>query len=180
MNKRIIFEQADDLVSQVDVLVETYIAANQDHPDRVSSVNEMRDNWLKVIRECESYNLLHCRENEEGKAPLQKSDLFKQFCLLFETNTNVISSGRFTWHLLVIPNIYLSPGQIVCFQELMRIIEATENRSLAYEKVPLWQNSIDKIFNMRASFENVRKHLKFLICFSVKYFNSSFFLNIES
>jgi hypothetical protein len=35
MNKRIIFEQADDLVSQVDVLVETYIAANLSHPDRV-------------------------------------------------------------------------------------------------------------------------------------------------
>jgi hypothetical protein len=103
MNKRIIVEQADDLVSQVDVLVKTYITTNQDHPDRIASVNAMKEKWVKVIRECEAYNILHCRENEVDKEPLQNSDLFKMFCLLFEKREDVLVSGRFTWRLLVVP-----------------------------------------------------------------------------
>jgi hypothetical protein len=148
MNKRIIFEQADDVVSQVDVLVETYIAANQDHQDRIRSVNAIRESWLKEIRECESYNILHCRENEVDMAPLQRNDLFKKFCLLIEMQRDVLVDGRFTWRLLVIPNFYLSQGQIACFQELMRIVEYTEN-----ERVPVSRSSFEKLFvNIRSNF----------------------------
>jgi hypothetical protein len=148
MNKRTIFEQADDLVSQVDVLVETYIAANQDHHNRIESVNAMREKWIKVIRECEAFNILHCQEDEAGKEPLQKSDIFKKFCLLFENKGDVLVSGRFTWRLLVIPDTYLSPGQIMCFQELMRIIKNSQNVDQNLSTAPVWRqrSSFDRLF----------------------------------
>jgi hypothetical protein len=146
MNKRMIFEQADDVVSQVDAQVETYIAANQDYPDRIESVNEMRERWLKVIRECEAYNILNCQENEVGKEPLQKSDLFKKFCVLFEKNGDVPEHGQFTWRLLVLPNTYLSPGQVVCFQEIMKIIQSRSNHYKNHQRVPVTRNSFNRIF----------------------------------
>jgi hypothetical protein len=153
MNKRIIFEQADDLVSQVDALVETYIAANQNHFERIDSVNAMRENWLKVIRECEAYNILHCREDEAGKEPIQKSDLFKKFCVLFESHGNDEMIDCFTWRLLVIADTYLSPGQVVCF---VRIVEYTQNIYSKNWKEPLSRSSYEKIFVNMSTFQNVR------------------------
>jgi hypothetical protein len=154
MNKRTIFEQADDVVSQVDALVETYIAANQDHPDRIGSINEMREGWLKVIRECEAYNILHCRENEVGKEPLQKNDLFKKFCFLFKKHEEVLESGRFPWRLIVIPDTHLSPSEVLCFEGLMKIIEyETKKASMNIKNIPFPRSSFERLFTNLKSYD---------------------------
>jgi hypothetical protein len=54
-------------------------------------------------------------------------------------------SGRFTWHLLVLPDTYLSPGQVVCFQEMMKIIHNGEVDDKKSMSVSTSQCSFDRI-----------------------------------
>jgi hypothetical protein len=110
----------DGLRSRVDEKAELYIRDNRHNQTRVDRVNAAREKWIVEIKECLEFNIAQCAPDEEDELRLQDDlELFKKFCFIFEFYADVLSSGCFTWRF-VSTDTYLRPGQIACFEELLK------------------------------------------------------------
>jgi hypothetical protein len=114
-----IIEYFDSLVSKIDLLVELYIDDNLQNQTLVDKVNKARLEWLKEIEDCLKFNISKCTETKEDAPPIEDTELFERFCFLIEFNGDVLMSGRFTWRLIS-TDMYLRPGQIEFFQEVLK------------------------------------------------------------
>jgi hypothetical protein len=171
MNKLKIINYFDDLVSKIDRFVELYTADNQHNQAIVDATNKARREWLKEIDACLRFNISQCRENEEGKPPIEDSELFKCFCFLIELMGDVLTSGRFTWRL-VSTDMYLRPGQIEIFQEVLKFTNIDHNMEYILEllagkyepepgyrerpKPPCWEYMHELLSIMRRFFPNIK------------------------
>jgi hypothetical protein len=109
-------------------------------------VNASREAWLKEIDECETSNLDQCKNEEESEGlELNDEVLFKRFCFLVEFYGNVLMTGCFTWRLIS-TDLYLRPGQIECFQELIKITNLPVNEDKSYSEKDELTANLELIF----------------------------------
>jgi hypothetical protein len=138
MNKLQIIDYFDTLKANVDISVELYIADNRHNANLIDLVNEAREKWITEIKECLEFNISHCKEHD-----LEDEVLFKRFCFLIEFHGDAMISGRFT-RRLVSTDMFLRPGQIQCFQEMIKFIDC--DYAMEYIKVPLTSKSLQRLF----------------------------------
>jgi hypothetical protein len=109
-----------NLVSLLDYKVESYITGNRHNQALVDEANETRDTYIEEINACRSHNLSVLDKNQ-SEEPLTIEQLYPRFCFLVEHFSTQIHSGRFGWRL-VSTDKYLTPGQIECFQSILKFM----------------------------------------------------------
>jgi hypothetical protein len=122
----------DGLKNKIDLLVEIYILENQHEQVCIDEVNKAREEWIKEIDECEAHNLAELEENENKDELITDEKLFKRFCFLIHSYANFNATyftGRF-----ISTDKYLKPGQIECFQELLKFA-SSENIFFSEEQL---------------------------------------------
>jgi hypothetical protein len=118
-NRLEVSQYFEALVSELDLHVELFIKDNIHNEPHVAEINKVREAWLKEIRECEEQNLSLLLENETQLIP--NEERCKRFCFLVEVVMYTTENCPFCWRL-VSTNRYLKPGEIKCFQELLKFI----------------------------------------------------------
>lgn len=108
----------ENLVSDVDLRVEQFIHDNQNDQVQIDEINRVRKEYIQEIRECEAYNLSFL----DGKhIRLSNEERIKRFCFLIESFMDPVKSALFSYRLFS-TDIYLTNGQIICFQELLKFM----------------------------------------------------------
>jgi hypothetical protein len=63
----------------------------------------------------------------------------------------VLETGRFTWRL-VSTDVFLRPGQIECFQEILKLTRF--DHKVNYMEVPYTRQSVERLFvNIESDFQ---------------------------
>jgi hypothetical protein len=114
-NKLKIINYYDELKARVDLYVELYTNHNRFNSERVDKVNAAREQWFNEHDKCLKFNIDKLEKREDKHLLLEEKELFKRFCFIFQVPGDVLFSGRFTWRFIS-TDMYLSPGQIVCFE----------------------------------------------------------------
>jgi hypothetical protein len=114
-NKLKIINYYDQLKARVDLYVELYTYYNRLNSERVNKVNAAREQWFNEHDTCLKFNFDELEKRDDKNLLLEEKQLFKRFCFIFQVHGNVLHSGRFTWRFIS-TDMYLSPGQIVCFE----------------------------------------------------------------
>jgi hypothetical protein len=154
-NKLRIVDYFDDLKNKIDLLVEFYISDNQHDLAGIDEINKARETWIKEADECQDHNLTELEENENKDSLIQDEELFKRFCFLINSNADLQTTGCFTGHFIS-TDVYLRPGQVECFQELLKY-SRSENSYLKAQTMDKEQmaRSFDKIFFSVKIYEEV-------------------------
>jgi hypothetical protein len=162
-----IVDYFDDLKNRVDLLVEIYISDNQHDQARIDEINEAREEWIKEADECQAHNLAELMENENKDSLIQDEELFKRFCFLIYSYSGVQTTGCFTGRFIS-TDVYLRPGQVKCFQELLKFT-SNGNKYLAEQEMDREQviESLEKIFFCVKSYEEVFGNFFFHSTFSL-------------
>jgi hypothetical protein len=136
----------DDLKNEIDLLVEIYISENPHDQACVDEINNARDEWIKEADECQAYNLAELENNENNDELVPDELLFKRHCFLIHSNADLQTTGCFTGRFIS-TDVYLRPGQIECFQELLKFT-SSENKYLDEQAMDKEQlaRSLKKIF----------------------------------
>jgi hypothetical protein len=147
----------DDLINELDIYAENLIQANHRDEKLVAEINKQREEFIKEIRECESFNLSQLESNKT-RNKLPNKDMFKKFCFFIRMNsesyrTEIIHEDEYWMGYdyslftnngsaslielrLVVVDKYLTSGQIKCFQEILKYIEK-ENENENEEGIPV-------------------------------------------
>jgi hypothetical protein len=131
-NRLRITDYFSELKATVNALVETYIVENQHDQAAVDKLNKARKGWFKEADECEASDLAEFEKREDRDLELEEEKLLKRFCFSFEFQGDVLETGCFTWRF-VSTDIYMSPGQIACFQVMIKYLVCDDCN---YEQVP--------------------------------------------
>jgi hypothetical protein len=131
----------------------------------VDEVNAARNAYIAEIRACETYNMSLLKENnghersfdEPQTRPPKKSRLemdvavnderartellFKRFCFIIELEKRSVED-QFCWRLFSTDR-YLTPAEIICFQELLKFTDLCTNLDY-YSK--LVRCSLERLF----------------------------------
>jgi hypothetical protein len=148
----------DDLKNKIDLLVEIYISDNQHDKARVDEINKAREEWIKEADKCQAYNLAELEENENKDELIADEQLFKRFCFLVYSCLDLRTTGCFTWRFIS-TNVYLRPGQLECFQELLKFTSSGKekwNALLRNKKQTV--ESLNKIFVDVEIYEQVSEY----------------------
>jgi ABC-type Zn uptake system ZnuABC Zn-binding protein ZnuA len=137
-NKLKIVDYFDDLKNKIGLLVEIYISDNQHDPTDIDEINKARDEWIKEVNECQAYNLAKLKENEDKDELITDQQLFVCFCLYSYIGTRTCKQEATS------TDVYLRPGQIKRFQELLKF---TSSRNIFFNEEQLL-NSLGKIFDV--------------------------------
>jgi hypothetical protein len=114
-----------NLKARIDLLVEIYIQENHHNHPLVELINKSREECINEINECEAEDLDELEKNEKRHIFLDDEVLFKRFCFIFQFLGDVLTTGRFTWHFIS-TDMFLRPGQVECFQELVKFIPSID------------------------------------------------------
>jgi hypothetical protein len=114
-----IVDYFDNLKNKIDLLVEIFINDNQHDQVCIDEINKAREEWVKESDECQAYNLTELEENENQDEPIADEQLFKRSCFIIHLNVDFQTTGCFTGRFIS-TDMYLRPGQIECFQELLK------------------------------------------------------------
>jgi hypothetical protein len=154
-----ICEYFDNLIGKIDEIVETVIACNHHDAQLVDAFNKQRDLFLDEIRHAQTFNLNALPELKPTQSEnLKISDLFPKFCFLIKHDPRDDSSSRekkiirisdekkiMFYHAdipklelgvkLIVTDMYLTDGQIKCFENLFNHSFYTEiDKDLFFEK----------------------------------------------
>jgi hypothetical protein len=121
INRLEVSQTFDDVVSEVDRRFEEFVRDNIHNQTLIDEVIGFRETWIKDIRECEAYCLSFLNEQVE---PLPNEVRFKKFCFVIELFTDHLEDNQFHWRL-VCTDMYLRPGQIRSFQELLKFMDVS-------------------------------------------------------
>jgi hypothetical protein len=146
----------DDLKNKIDLLVEIFISDNQHDPAAINEINKAREEWIKETDECQAHNLAELEKNENIDELITDEQLFKRFCFLVCSNADLQTTGCFTGRFIS-TDVYLRPGQIECFQELLKFT-SSGNKYLdeqAMDKEQL-ESSLQQIFVDVKLYDDVR------------------------
>jgi hypothetical protein len=166
-----------DLKNKTDLLVEIYISDNQHDQVCIDEINNAREAWIKEADECQAYNLAALEMNENKDELVADEQLFKRFCFLINSNADLETTGCFTGRFIS-TDVYLRPGQIKCFQELLKFTSIKnyylyeqmlfEQTSECYEE--MLTKSLNTIFQSVKTYEDVSQY--YLL--DLKYQNNAF------
>jgi hypothetical protein len=169
-NKLRIADYFDNLKNKIDLLVEIYISDNQHDQVCIDEINKAREGWIKEADWCQAYNLGALEMNENKDELITEDQLFKRFCFFIYSDVDLYTSDFFT-QSFISTDVYLRPGQIECFQELLKY-NKIENNDLKVQTVDEDQmiRSLDKIFVDVKKYEEVSGRLEEVLIFClIKY-----------
>jgi hypothetical protein len=155
----------DYLKSTIDLLVEIYISDNQHDQARIDEINKVREEWIKEADECQAHNLAELEMNENKDELIADKELFKRYCFLIFSNVDLETTGCFTGRFIS-TDVYLRPGQIDCFQELLKFT-SIKNKYLHLQDIHKEQT----LMNLETIFECVEIEDKvsgFVFFFEIK------------
>jgi hypothetical protein len=160
-NKLRISNYFDDLKNKIDLLVEIYINDNQHDPTGVDEINKVREEWIKEADECQAHNLAELEQNENKDELITDDQLFKRFCFFIYSSVDLHTSDFFT-QSFISTDVYLRPGQIECFQELLKFT-SSGNKYLGGKLMHKEQlvRSLEKIFLSTRIYEQVKGFIFF-------------------
>jgi hypothetical protein len=137
MNKIKLVKHFDELISRLDLVVETALTNNRHDENLIARFKKHRDAFINEIRYIEAHNLrsLSDLKPQEDTEPI---DLFAKFCFFIGFHERKNKKATFDYDKLVEQEIglrlivtdkYLTEGQIKCFEALFnRIHEQEVNR----------------------------------------------------
>jgi hypothetical protein len=157
-NKLKIVNYFDDLINKINLLVEIYICDNKYDQICIDEINKAREEWITEMNECQDHNLAELEKNEKNDELIADEQLFKRHCFFINLSAVFHTSGCFTGRFIS-TDVYLRPGQIECFQELLRFTGG-ENKHLWAQKLDNEQlmNSLNKIFVSVKLFNDVSRY----------------------
>ena len=121
----------DNVVSDIDLRVEQFIQDNSYDQALINEINLVREDYIKEARDCEAYNLSLL----DGQVVrLSNEERVKRFCFLIESFTDPAMSALFSWRL-VSTDMYLTSGQIICFQALINLMHNTAFKMDCFDKL---------------------------------------------
>jgi hypothetical protein len=160
-NRLRIADYFTDLKNKIDLLVEIYISDNQHDPARIDEINKVREEWIKEANECQAHDLAELEENEDKDLLIADEQLFKRHCFLIYSHADVKTTGCFTGRFIS-TDVYLRPGQIECFQELLKFT-SSENRYLIdigyYIYMDKFTKGLNKMFGCVEIYDQVSANI---------------------
>jgi hypothetical protein len=141
MNKIKLIKYFDDLISELDLRVETAISNNCHDENLIAGFNKQRDVFINEIRYVEAYNLRSLADlNPEQENELINDDLFSKFCFFIEfverNKDQIYSYDKLVEQeiglRLIITDKYLTKDQIRCFEVLFNHQYSKEYANLDY------------------------------------------------